>query len=93
MDGAEGEEAIEELCRRYWFPLSAFRRGRGCAKAEAEDVTVVFGGQCRIGHTRAALLVIWVISLDFRASRLFPIDASPCRVAPTRHDGSQSEWT
>jgi hypothetical protein len=34
-----------------------------------------------------------VISLDFRASRLFPIDASPCRVAPTRHDGSQIEWT
>ncbi len=42
MPGGEGEVAMEELCRRYWFPIYAFLRGRGCRKEEAEDVTQGF---------------------------------------------------
>ncbi|MCB1099874.1 MAG: sigma-70 family RNA polymerase sigma factor [Verrucomicrobiae bacterium] len=40
--GEVGEVAIDELCRRYWYPLYAFLRGRGCSKEEAEDVTQAF---------------------------------------------------
>jgi DNA-directed RNA polymerase specialized sigma24 family protein len=42
LPGTQGEEAIEELCRRYWFPLYAYLRGRGCRREEAEDVTQGF---------------------------------------------------
>jgi len=31
-------EALEELCRDYWFPLYAFARRKGDPPAEAEDL-------------------------------------------------------
>jgi RNA polymerase sigma-70 factor (ECF subfamily) len=34
--------ALEELCRTYWFPLYAYVRRRGYAKADAEDLTQAF---------------------------------------------------
>ena len=34
--------ALEELCRAYWFPLYAYVRRRGHAKADAEDLTQAF---------------------------------------------------
>ncbi len=34
--------ALEELCRTYWFPLYAYVRRRGHAKADAEDLTQAF---------------------------------------------------
>ncbi|MFO1012016.1 MAG: sigma-70 family RNA polymerase sigma factor [Planctomycetota bacterium] len=35
-------EALEHLCRRYWFPLYAFARRRGLAHDEAEDLVQAF---------------------------------------------------
>jgi RNA polymerase sigma factor (sigma-70 family) len=35
-------EALESLCRRYWFPLYAFARRRGLAHDDAEDVVQAF---------------------------------------------------
>lgn len=35
-------EALEELCRDYWFPLYAFARRRGLAAEDAEDVVQSF---------------------------------------------------
>jgi len=35
-------EALEELCRAYWFPLYAFARREGCAPEEAQDLTQEF---------------------------------------------------
>ena len=40
--GAEGETAIEELCRQYWFPIYAYLRSDGHAVADAEDLTQGF---------------------------------------------------
>ena len=34
--------ALEELCRTYWFPLYAYVRRRGYAKADAEDLVQAF---------------------------------------------------
>jgi RNA polymerase sigma factor (sigma-70 family) len=35
-------EALEQLCRAYWFPLYAFARRLGCASHEAQDLTQEF---------------------------------------------------
>ncbi len=35
-------EALEELCRAYWYPLYAFVRSRGYSAVEAQDLTQAF---------------------------------------------------
>ena len=35
-------QAIEDICRAYWFPLYAFARGRGASPEDAEDQTQSF---------------------------------------------------
>lgn len=35
-------EALDELCRAYWYPLYAYVRRRGYAPADAEDLTQEF---------------------------------------------------
>ena len=35
-------DALEELCRAYWYPLYAFVRSRGYAAADAQDLTQAF---------------------------------------------------
>jgi len=39
---SEGREALEALCRAYWFPVYAFARKQGCTAVDAEDVTQDF---------------------------------------------------
>lgn len=36
------DEALEKLCRAYWYPLYAFARWRGCGAHDAEDLTQEF---------------------------------------------------
>lgn len=42
LDQPEAAEALEKLCRAYWYPLYAFARRQGCAPEEAQDVTQEF---------------------------------------------------
>jgi RNA polymerase sigma factor (sigma-70 family) len=39
---AQSNQALEELCRNYWFPLYAYVRRRGYSKEDAEDLTQAF---------------------------------------------------
>ncbi len=39
---AQAQEALAELCRRYWYPLYAYIRRRGNNPNEAEDLTQGF---------------------------------------------------
>lgn len=41
-DSRAAMDALEELCRVYWFSLYAFARRRGCGPADAEDLTQAF---------------------------------------------------
>lgn len=38
----QSDHALEALCRTYWFPLYAYVRRRGHAKADAEDLVQAF---------------------------------------------------
>jgi RNA polymerase sigma factor (sigma-70 family) len=38
----DAAQALEELCRTYWYPLYAFVRRRGCTHEEAQDLTQAF---------------------------------------------------
>lgn len=38
----QSDTALEQLCRTYWFPLYAYVRRHGHAKADAEDLTQAF---------------------------------------------------
>jgi RNA polymerase sigma-70 factor (ECF subfamily) len=38
----QSDGALEQLCRTYWFPLYAYVRRRGHAKADAEDLVQAF---------------------------------------------------
>jgi RNA polymerase sigma-70 factor (ECF subfamily) len=39
---ANGDVALEELCRTYWYPLYAYVRRRGYSREDAEDLTQAF---------------------------------------------------
>lgn len=41
-DDARASEALEQLCRTYWYPLYAHVRRRGYSSADAEDLTQEF---------------------------------------------------
>jgi RNA polymerase sigma factor (sigma-70 family) len=41
-DSTVSAEALEKLCRIYWYPLYAFARRRGCSPEDAEDLSQGF---------------------------------------------------
>lgn len=42
QESLQAAEAVESLCRTYWYPLYAFVRRQGCAPADAEDAIQSF---------------------------------------------------
>ena len=43
--GTSSQDALEHLCRGYWYPLYAFARRSGSSAADAEDLTQGFFAQ------------------------------------------------
>lgn len=46
----DGQQALEQLCRTYWYPLYAFARRNGASPAEAQDLTQGFFAELLRGH-------------------------------------------
>jgi DNA-directed RNA polymerase specialized sigma24 family protein len=46
----DSREALEKLCRTYWFPLYAFVRRKGFSPEDAQDLTQEFFGQLLEKH-------------------------------------------
>src|SRR5580704_12113876 len=44
--GEESAQALESLCRAYWYPLYAFVRRLGHSPEDAEDLVQAFFGRC-----------------------------------------------
>src|SRR5215467_11255017 len=42
LDSPESREALEALCRMYWFPIYAFIRRQGNSPHDAQDLTQEF---------------------------------------------------
>jgi RNA polymerase sigma factor (sigma-70 family) len=42
---ANAQEALEKLCRTYWYPIYAYLRRRGCGEHDAQDLTQGFFAQ------------------------------------------------
>lgn len=38
----QSAQALDELCRAYWYPLYVYTRRRGCSREDAEDLTQSF---------------------------------------------------
>ncbi|MHC1769230.1 MAG: RNA polymerase sigma factor [Verrucomicrobiia bacterium] len=43
-DSSEAADALERLCRTYWYPLYAYVRRRGFSQEDAQDLTQAFFG-------------------------------------------------
>src|SRR5690606_22449248 len=62
-DGADrSPEALNAICRSYWYPLYAYARGRGIPAPDAEDMTQEF--------FRLLLEKHWLDKADPRRGRL-----------------------
>src|SRR2546430_15034071 len=48
---AAADEALEKLCRAYWWPLYGFVRRNGCNPEEAQDLTQGFSPCFSSGET------------------------------------------
>ncbi len=44
-DSPSAQEALEKLCRAYWYPIYAYLRRRGCGEHDAQDLTQGFFAQ------------------------------------------------
>jgi RNA polymerase sigma factor (sigma-70 family) len=52
---AEAQQALEDLCRSYWYPLYGFVRRQGCSPADAQDLTQDFFARfLKNNHVRLA---------------------------------------
>jgi len=52
---AQASEALEQLCRTYWYPLYAYVRRRGYNREDAEDLTQEFFARFLAGNYLASV--------------------------------------
>ncbi len=52
-ESPQAGEALEKLCRAYWYPLYAYVRRRGCQPHDAQDLTQAFFAALLAGNCLA----------------------------------------
>jgi RNA polymerase sigma-70 factor (ECF subfamily) len=50
MDSTRATQALERLCKVYWYPLYAFVRRQGCTADDAQDLTQEFFARLLAKH-------------------------------------------
>src|SRR5437867_7442639 len=53
LDSPQSREALEALCRAYWFPIYAFIRRQGHSAHDAQDLTQEFFARLLQSHSIA----------------------------------------
>src|SRR5437879_13872302 len=60
-------EALEKLCRTYWYPLYAYVRRQGRGPEEAQDLTQAFFAQLlargslgRVSHEQGSFISLFI---------------------------------
>src|SRR5437016_1930881 len=53
VDSPESREALESLCRAYWFPIYAFVRRQGHSPPDAQDLTQDFFARLLVANSIA----------------------------------------
>jgi RNA polymerase sigma factor (sigma-70 family) len=104
QDSPDGPQALEELMRRYWYPLYSFARKQGLRREDAEDATQEFlSGVARgellrnanpaKGKFRTFLLVAWKRFLidEFRRRQALR-RGGDVKVVSLDFGGSESSW-
>src|SRR5437660_6965783 len=97
------DEALEKLCRTYWWPLYGFVRRQGCSPEEAQDLTQ--GSFARLlerrdldavrrekGHLRSYLLTSlkhFIANEHRRAMTIKRGEASTCAIRRTAREGAR----
>jgi RNA polymerase sigma-70 factor (ECF subfamily) len=85
----QAQQALEELCRRYWYPVYAFLRRKGRSPHDAEDLTQGFFADL---FRRDWLAGVDAVKGKFRTFLLACLDNYLNKVyaretGPTRHPG------
>lgn len=83
--GESARLAMEEICRRYWYPFYAFIRRRGSERHDAEDLTQSFFERL----IRREL--VQAADRDKGRLRNFMLDALTCHLADAHRHGQAAK--
>jgi hypothetical protein len=89
VNRTRAREALEELCRTYWYPLYAFVRSRGYSAADAQDLTQAFFAQIIETDGFAGRLSASSILPQYFTKAMFGLATAVALLIGSEHPSSQ----